>query len=118
MIYLASPYAHPEAAIQEWRASMAARAAAVLIARGHLVISPIAHGHAIVQQDVLRQISGERWYEYGFELLRRCEQLWVLELAGWQESQGVQREIEIARSKGIPLTSIDPFSLGIDGSSE
>lgn len=116
MIYLASPYAHPEAAVQEWRASMAARAAAVLIARGHLVISPIAHGHAIVQQDVARQISGERWYEYGFELLQRCEQLWVLELTGWVESRGVQREIAIARSMGIPLTNITPRSLGIEAS--
>jgi hypothetical protein len=114
MIYLASPYAHPNDAVQEWRASMAARAAGILIARGHLVVSPIAHGHAIVREDTHRRISGERWYEYGFELLQRSEQLWILELEGWSESHGVQREIAIATSRGIPLKNIDPCSLGID----
>lgn len=73
-----------------------------------------SHGHAIVQQDPERRISGERWYEYGFELLQRCDRLWVLELTGWRESHGVQREIAIATSRGIPLEGIDPLSLGID----
>ena len=61
-----------------------------------------------------RQISGERWYEYGFELLRRCDQLWVLELEGWRESRGVQREIVIATSNGLTVVNIDPRSVGID----
>lgn len=69
-----------------------------------------------MQQDVRRQISGERWYEYGFQLLQRCEQLWVLEMAGWQEPQGVQREISIAESTGIPLTNITLRSLEIEAS--
>ena len=47
MIYLASPYSHPDTAVRELRFREACRAAAELIRRGHAVFSPIAHGHSI-----------------------------------------------------------------------
>lgn len=43
MIYLASPYSHPEPRIKEARF----RAAAQLFKRGHLVFCPIAMSHPL-----------------------------------------------------------------------
>ncbi len=45
MIYLASPYSHPDPAVREQRFRAACRAAAELIRAGHVVISPVVHGH-------------------------------------------------------------------------
>ena len=38
--------------------------------------------------------------------LRRCNQVLVLPVDGWKESQGVQAEIEIAKWLGIPVSYV------------
>jgi hypothetical protein len=43
MIYLASPYSHPDRAVREERFRGACRATAALLRSGHAVFSPIAH---------------------------------------------------------------------------
>jgi len=101
MIYLASPYSHPDAAVRQRRYEAACRAAAELIRRGHVVFSPIAHGHAIAQHGLPMDWGfGERQDR---RLLAACDELWVLKLDGWEHSRGVQAEIAIARAAGKPV---------------
>jgi hypothetical protein len=52
MIYLASPYSHPDAEVRERRFDAACRAAAALICQGKTIFSPIAHSHAICRYGV------------------------------------------------------------------
>jgi hypothetical protein len=47
MIYLASPYSHPDPAVRQERYEAVCQAAAELISRGHIVFSPVAHSHTI-----------------------------------------------------------------------
>jgi hypothetical protein len=47
MIYLASPYSHPDPAVREARFREACRAAAKLMRLGQPAFSPIVHGHPI-----------------------------------------------------------------------
>ena len=47
MIYLASPYSHPDAVVREQRFRDVCLAAARLIRAGQIVFSPIAHSHPI-----------------------------------------------------------------------
>jgi hypothetical protein len=49
MIYVISPYSHPDLAVRQRRFDAACRAAAALARDGHLVISPIVHGHPLVE---------------------------------------------------------------------
>ena len=49
MIYLASPYSHPDPAVRERRFRAACSAAAFLLQAGHAVFSPIAHGHVLAE---------------------------------------------------------------------
>ncbi|MEM7504885.1 MAG: DUF1937 family protein [Pseudomonadota bacterium] len=113
VIYLASPYGHPQHWVRVKRARLAARATAHFIARGHQVISPIAHGHAVSLEDIEELITADQWYDYGFRLLEQCNELWVLRLSGWQHSIGVQAEIKLAADKGLPRKDIDPVDIGI-----
>jgi len=101
MIYLASPYSHPDAAVRQQRFESACRAAAELIRRGHVVFSPIAHSHGIAQHGL--PVDWDFWEAQDRRLLAACDELWVLTLDGWRESRGVQAEIAIARAAGKPV---------------
>jgi hypothetical protein len=52
MVYLASPYSHPDPAVREQRFHAACRATAALLRAGCVVFSPIVHSHALVAHGV------------------------------------------------------------------
>nr|WP_256449240.1 DUF1937 family protein [Photobacterium sp. GJ3] len=41
--------------------------------------------------------------------MEKCDELIVLELEGWQESAGVQREIDFFRQKGAKVWMFSEF---------
>ena len=102
MIYLASPYSHPEAEVRQRRFDAACRAAAALIRQGRTVFSPIAHSHAICRYGV--PLDWRFWQRHDRRYLQVCDEVAVLMLEGWRESLGVQAEIAIAREYGKPIT--------------
>lgn len=106
MIYLASPYSHPDATVREARFRAVCRRAAAMVREGLLVYSPIAHSHPLA---IEAGLPGDWpfWAEHNRRMLERCSALVVLRLPGWEESQGVQAEVEIARSLGL-LVQIAP----------
>ena len=106
MIYLASPYSHPDAAVREARFRDACRAAAKLMRLGHVVFSPIAHGHCICEHGL--PTDWRFWEPFERFQLERCDEVVVLMLDGWRESVGVQAEIRIAGDAGKPVRYLDP----------
>ena len=102
MIYLASPYSHPDPATRDQRYLAACRATVRLLLAGHSVFSPIVHGHPLVQLG----LSGDWlfWARHDQWHLSRCHQVLVLPVDGWKESQGVQAEVELAHRLGIPVS--------------
>lgn len=105
MIYLASPYSHPDPAIRERRFRDACRAAVVLLRAGNAVFSPIAHSHPLVEHGLPTEWSF--WERIDREHLGRCDEVVVLMLDGWEESVGVRGEIRIAREMGKPMWFLD-----------
>lgn len=101
MIYLASPYSHPDAAVREIRFLKACRAAAQLMNKGHLIFSPIAHSHPIALCGL--PLDFAYWERFNREMLTFCESMMVLMLDGWQLSTGVQAEIRIMRGLDRPI---------------
>ena len=106
MIYLASPYSHPDAAVREQRFHAVCRMAAALMQQGHVVFAPIVHGHPLVGHGL--PTDWLFWEQYDREHLRRCDELMVLRLDGWRESVGVAAEIRIAAELGKPVRYVDP----------
>jgi nucleoside 2-deoxyribosyltransferase len=101
MIYLASPYSHPDPAVREQRFHAACRAAVAMLHTGRVVFSPIAHSHPLAQHGLPG--NWHFWEQYDRAFLERCDEVVVLMLDGWQESVGVQAEIRIARELGMPV---------------
>ncbi len=98
MIYLASPYSHPEAEVRRQRFEAACAAAAVLMRAGHIVFSPVVHGHPLAQRGLPADWSF--WERHARWHLERCDEVVVLMLDGWAESDGVLAEVEIAGELG------------------
>ena len=110
MVYLASPYSSSNHMIQEARWRRVCEVAGDLIQRGHMVFSPIAHSHPIAK---LCQMDGgfEVWKKVDLHMLLMADRLAVLELDGWDASEGVREEIECAEDVGVPVRYLPyPYS--------
>ena len=106
MIYLASPYSHPDHAVREWRFREACRAAAKLMREGHAVFSPIAHSHCICAYGL--PTDWRFWEPFDRFQLQWCDEVFILMLDGWRESVGVQKEIQIAKEFGKRVRYVSP----------
>lgn len=106
VIYLASPYSHPDAAVREENFRKVSKFAAKMNAEGLVTFSPITYGHTLVQ---FRQMptDWEFWQNFCFKLLIKCDKLTVLMIDGWEKSRGVAEELSIARDHGIPIEYIE-----------
>lgn len=94
MIYLVSPYSDPDLAVRQQRFEAACAATAALLRAGHRVISPVVYGHPLTQFGLPGGWSF--WERHARWHLERCDEVVVLMLDGWNESEGVQAEIAIA----------------------
>ena len=108
MIYLASPYSHPDAAIREERFHAACQAAAQLMQAENIVFSPVVHSHPIALYGL--PTDWRFWERHDREQLMRCDEVVVLMFDGWQESEGVHAEIRIAAELGKPVRYLEPES--------
>lgn len=111
MIYLASPYSHPEPAVREMRAAHAIAALRYIAAEfgGYsrvTIFSPIVYGHALIAAGY--PPDWENWKAFDCEMISFSSMIVVLKLDGWEESQGVQAEIKFAKSLGKPIEYFKP----------
>jgi len=109
MIYLASPYSHPEAKVRQERFDLVCAATARLLSDGHLVFSPVAHSHPLTRFGL--PCGFEFWEAFDFEMLSFCDALWIFTLDGWTGSLGVRREMRIARELQKPVFDVQPTTL-------
>lgn len=92
IIFLASPYSHPNPIVQRQRFQDVCRVAGALIRKGHIIYSPIAHSHPIATFARL-ETDAASWKRANDAFLAVSSELWVLELDGWEDSEGVANEI-------------------------
>lgn len=107
--YLASPYTK-FARGQEAAFSEAAEAAAKLMAAGLVVYSPIAHSHPVATYGGLTSVDaldGAFWLRQNEPMMQKMDGLIVLKLPGWEESEGVQIEIDFFRRNKKPVIFAD-----------
>ena len=112
MIYLASPYSHPDDRVRKQRFDQICGVAGLLMSKGHHVFSPIAHAHPIAQQVDL-PTGWDFWERQDREMLAACSDLWVCQMPQWEGSTGVQAEIKIAKELGLPVRYVDPGTLEV-----
>jgi hypothetical protein len=95
MIYLASPYAHPDADIRDERYRQACAAQVQLMRQGKPVFCPIAAHAGLVSMLLTAEErnSHDFWMAQDLPILERSLALYVLCLKGWHASKGVAAEV-------------------------
>jgi hypothetical protein len=102
MIYVASPYSHPDEAVREKRYLAAFNYCAAQLINGLVVFSPIVYGHLFSTRF---GIAGDylTWQRFNDEMLLACNEIHILCLPGWKESKGVAHELALAAQYNIGL---------------
>jgi hypothetical protein len=114
LVYLATPYSHPDPAVRERRYREVTRVAAEMMRRGDLVFSPITHSHPIALEGGM-PTDWQYWQAFDAAVLGACRKLAVLMQPGWIKSAGVAAEIRLAGKMGIPVEHL-PIIYDDDGS--
>lgn len=103
MIYVASPYSHPNAFVREKRFIDVVEFTGNLMKEGVIALSPIAHCHMIAKMCAM-PVDFEFWQNYCIGLIDRCDAVVVLQLKGWEDSRGIKCELEYAQALGLPIS--------------
>lgn len=82
------------------------KVAAELIKKGFAVISPISQSHPIAVQE---NIEGtfDTWADMDYNIISRCDMVFVFCQDGWDKSDGVEKEAIFAKQNKIPVFRID-----------
>lgn len=94
--YVAGPYRSETIYGIEQNIQRAKRLAAELWKHGYAVICP--HANSAFMDGVC---DDETFLKGGLELLRRSDFIVILD--GWENSEGTRKELELAKSLGIPI---------------
>ncbi len=106
--YLGLPYTDDDPLIENWRADISDRVAADLfLSEGRIIFAPISAWHHIARKYKLPG-TFEYWLELDEEFIKISKKLLIIMLPGWEESNGVNGEIELAHKYNIPIEYIDP----------
>lgn len=92
MIFISSPYSHPDPWVREDRYYQVGTFSAHLEISGLTVYSPIAMWHTLAREH--KMPSGAIfWRRHNHHMLTKADALYVLKLTGWEDSIGVADEI-------------------------
>ncbi len=106
IIYVANPYTGTEQERNQ-RHREVRDYTAHLIKQGYTAVSPIVHCHTLAAIHKL-PTDYAFWQNYCNNLLVVCHRMHILTLNGWEESVGVQDELEVAMDMEKPIFCADP----------
>jgi hypothetical protein len=110
IIYLACPYTHADHRVREERFKSATAAAAELIRQGYIVYSPITMTHPldVVLAGDTDTLGSDYWIKFDEAFMAVCSEMIVLQIDGWDQSQGIKREMDYFKSRGKPVRFLSP----------
>ena len=107
LVYIANPFTHPDKTVEEKRYEWISKLCIDLMNQGVQVFSPIAYGLPLAKFGELPTDWGY-WHSTCKVFLSRCQRMIVVMFDGWENSEGVQGEIEYANSIGIEIEYLNP----------
>ena len=93
MIFLSSPYSSPDAVIRTTRLKRTREFVWSHLQHGVQLFSPIVYGHVFYLHHEA-PTDASFWSRLDMDMLAVAEMMWVLRLPGWEQSIGVQMELE------------------------
>jgi hypothetical protein len=113
--YLATPYSvvNPISKIQAGllrrkRFERACKMAAKLMKEGENIFCPIAHSHSVEYYGMNKEVNSMNfWLKQDLSILQYAKELIVFKMDGWEQSEGIKREIKFAEELNIPIRYIE-----------
>lgn len=105
LIYIASPYSHPDAAVRLARYEHAKRYTAELLRLGFAAFSPIVYGHGMADAVGTHY---EPWAKFNDAIISKCSAVHILALDGWKASRGIAHELMVAETYKVPACIVFP----------
>ena len=106
MIIIGIPYSDYNAEVVRGRIGAAEIYLLELMAHNKCAIIPAAIGHHIWQSTNISN-TFEYWENYCINLIKECSELHVLMLPGWENSKGLEKEINTAKEYNVPILYIE-----------
>lgn len=108
-VYLGQPYTHINPDIQSGRYH---RALSFVAENTKLnsptIYSPIIHFHNISLFYKLPH-AADWWWPQNLAMLQHASELWILQLPGWEDSKGLEKEIQWAQDHDMPIEYYLPY---------
>lgn len=108
-IYLACPYSRYSDIEREFIFQNVNKIASDLIRAGLTVFSPISHSHPIAKYGLPK--DWHYWDKFDIEMLSICKVMVIYCYPDWGNSQGIQKEIEIAIDMNKPIIEMDSYDI-------
>lgn len=106
IVYLASPYSHPDESVVNERFDRISLIASILNSKSIVSLSPITYGHTLLSYTKMPS-DWEFWRNFCLSFLQHSSELWVIKMEGWNRSPGISEEIEFAIKNSIPVKYIE-----------
>jgi hypothetical protein len=110
--YLASPYTHTSLDLMQQRYNEVMAATHWLLKHRIWVYSPIVHCHELAIRYRLPR-DAKFWQAYNTTMLLASWRLLILTLPNWQDSVGVEYEMEVAEKHSLPINFLSPTTYKI-----
>lgn len=109
-IYVACPYTGTMKE-QQKRFEQVTQYSASLMQKGYRVFSPITHSHPIyntMPEEFISSIEDPHnfWLNQDLHFMHGCDMVHILCLDGWEDSKGIQAEVNYAKAIGIQVVKI------------
>lgn len=106
MVYVCCPYWHEDESVRNYRRRKAIEYSTVLVKKGVPCYSPLLYTERFKNDNTKEGY----WIEHGRRMLDACDEVRVLCLDGWEESNGVKGEIQRAEELGLEIKYIEKHS--------
>ena len=106
--FLATPYSsYAEGHDAAFR--HAAELSADIVAKGGYVFAPVVLGHPMSLYGSLDPLDHSIWLPLTTLFLKRCDEVIVAKLPGWDTSKGVEVELDLARRNGMLIHALEVY---------
>lgn len=108
MIYLASPYSHPDPQVRASRYSSVLPVLAALAHKRISVYSPIVHWYNVEIHCGMDLTAHDLWKWSDCDMMNLCTDGLFLKIDGWKTSRGMEHEEQFLRNLAKPVAWVYP----------
>lgn len=109
---ISGPYSSVDETVKKQRVKAIADACLLVTQSGNIPVSPLLFGLTLIEKSGQNlPDSYEFWDNFCRQYVLASEKILVLDLEGWETSNGVKDEIKVAKENNIPVYLVNPHNL-------